>query len=214
MAHTLQRLIIGDEPDAWRTAGFTVEDDKVVLGKTILELAGSSGGRGILAWSLDGVGAEVDGLATVIVPDHYRAVPQQHRNLVFAIDHVVVRTNNFDRTVPAFVELGMDERKTQTFNVDGVERRQSFFWAGRVIVELVGPAIAEDGPAAASFWGLALVSANLEIANNELGEALSEPKDAVQPGRKIATLKTKDLDISVPIAFMSPHVANLGDPVV
>ncbi len=213
MANTLQRIIIGDEPQSWRDAGFTVDDKYVVLGKTTVELAGASGGRGIRSWSLDGVVAEIDGLATMIVPEHNRAAPQQHRNMVFASDHVVVQTNDFDRTVPAFVAAGMDERKTRSFDVGGVARRQSFFWAGRVIVELIGPAEATDGPAQADFWGLALVSANLEIASTELGAALSEPKDAVQPGRKIATLNTRDLDISVPIAFMSPHVANLGDPV-
>ncbi len=213
MANTLQRLIIGDEPQAWRSAGFTVDDKYVVLGKTTVELVGTSGGRGILAWSLDGMAAEIDGLPTMIVPEHNRAAPQQHRNMVFAIDHVVVQTNDFGRTVPAFVDAGMDERRSRVFMAGGTERRQSFFWAGRVIVELVGPSVAADGPPHAEFWGLALVSANLEIASTELGGSLSEPKDAVQPGRKIATLNTRDLDISVPIAFMSPHVANLGDPV-
>lgn len=212
MANTLHRLLVGDEPDAWRSAGFMVEDRSVVLGKTTVELVGTAGGRGIRAWSLDGVATEIDGLPTMIVPDHHQGAPQQHANMVFAIDHVVVETNNFDRTVPAFAAVGMDERKTRTLVLEGTERRQSFFWAGRVVVELIGPVEAEGDQVGASFWGLALASANLEIAANVLGGALSEPRDAVQPGRKIATLRTKALDISIPIALMSPHVANLGEP--
>jgi hypothetical protein len=34
--------------------------------------------------------------------------------------------------------------------------------------------------------------------------ACNPPKDAVQPGRRIATLRTRELGLSVPIAFMTP----------
>ena len=58
-------------------------------------------------------------------------------------------------------------------------------------------------------WGLALVSANLATTSHVLAENMSEPRDAVQPGRKIATIDTSALDISVPLVVMSPHVAEL-----
>ncbi len=61
---------------------------------------------------------------------------------------------------------------------------------------------ADDRPA--TFWGLALVTDDLDATAAGLGAACTTPKQAVQPGRRIATLKTRDLGISVPIAFMSP----------
>ena len=92
------------------------------------------------------------------------------------------------------------------------ERRQSFLWAGRVIIEVIGPLepqASSRGDDAASIWGLALVSSNLQTTAHVLDDNLSEPRDAVQPGRKIATMRTRELDISVPIVVMSPHVAEL-----
>jgi len=214
MARALQRLFIGDDPTAWAAAGFTVTDNTVVLGKTCVELTGSSGDRGIVGWSIDGVVSDIDGLPSVIIPTHEQRSPVEHPNMVFAIDHVVVASDVPSRTAAAFEDIGIDQRKQLTFtDPKGDEREQRFFWAGRVIVELIGPATPPPTPKPdASFWGLALASANLEIATSVLGDALGEPKDAVQPGRKIATLRTRDLDISVPIALMSPHVANLGEP--
>jgi len=52
---------------------------------------------------------------------------------------------------------------------------------------------------------LALECDDLDLAAHRLGEALGTVKDAVQPGRRIATVRTKELGISVPIALMSPH---------
>lgn len=216
MAHSLQRLIVGDDPSAWAAAGFAVDGRTVALGKTVIELTGSAGKRGIVGWALDGITTDIDGLPTVIVPDHHQPEAVDHPNMAFAIDHVVVASKDPARTSAAFGAAGMDERKLITLpGADGRDRQQRFFWAGRVIVELVGPAtpeVSEDAGSPAAFWGLALVSANLEIALSTMGDSLGEPKDAVQPGRKIATVRTKDLDISVPIALMSPHVANLGEP--
>ncbi len=212
MAHALQRLLIGDDPAAWSAAGFDVHGNTVVMGKTLIELTGGGDARGIVGWALDGVTTDIDGLPTVIVPEHRRPDPVTHPNQVFAIDHVVVASDNPARTSAAFASTGMEERKLIELNgPDGALRQQRFFWAGRVIVELMGPAEpSSDNPA--TFWGLALVSANLEIASTQMGDLLSEPRDAVQPGRKIATVRTRELDISVPIALMSPHVANLGEP--
>jgi len=214
MARALQRLVIGDEPSAWASAGFVVDDNAVVLGKTVVELVGSSGDRGVLGWSIDGVSTDLDGLASVIVPDHQPGDPTSHPNMVFAIDHVVVSSDMPSRTAAAFEAVGIGERKRRTFaGPDGREREQRFFWAGRVIVELMGPSTPSvDRERSVAFWGLALASANLEIASSVLGDLLGDLKDAVQPGRKITTLRTRDLDISVPIALMSPHVSNLDAP--
>jgi hypothetical protein len=82
-----------------------------------------------------------------------------------------------------------------------------FFWAGDVILELMGPD--RDQPVtddATSVFGLALVADDLDTTAAHLGELLSSPKEAVQPGRRIAGLRGAKVGISVPIAVMSPHV--------
>ena len=59
----------------------------------------------------------------------------------------------------------------------------------------------------AALWGLALTCDDLDRAKDTLGGMLSDPKTAVQPGRRIATLRTRDLDISAPIVLLSPHLS-------
>jgi hypothetical protein len=80
--------------------------------------------------------------------------------------------------------------------------QQVFFRAGEVILELVGPVEPKgDGPA--GFYGIAVNVADLDATKATLGDRVTDPKDAVQPGRRIATLKTRDLGIATAIAFMS-----------
>ena len=91
-------------------------------------------------------------------------------------------------------------RHTDTY---GAPFQQTFFRAGEVLVELIGPEEPSgDGPA--TFFGLAFTVTDLDAAADLLGDALGNAKDAVQPGRRIATLRHKLLGISVAIALMSP----------
>jgi hypothetical protein len=60
------------------------------------------------------------------------------------------------------------------------------------------------GPA--RFWGLALLSDDLEQTVGQFGKHASEIRPAVQPGRRIATLR-RSAGIAVPIALMSRAVA-------
>ena len=86
---------------------------------------------------------------------------------------------------------------------------QTFFRAGEVIVELIGPAEA-SGTDPATFFGLAYTVDDLDGTARLLGEHLGRVKDAVQPGRQIATLRHKEVGMSVATAFMSPGVDALG----
>jgi hypothetical protein len=79
--------------------------------------------------------------------------------------------------------------------------RQGFFKHGAVVLEVIGPAQpAGDGPA--RLWGLAFTVADLDATAVFLGDRLHPPKDAVQEGRRIATVD-KSAGSTVPIAFMS-----------
>jgi hypothetical protein len=47
---------------------------------------------------------------------------------------------------------------------------------------------------------------DLDRLGGELGERLGEPRDAVQPGRRIASLRT-EAGVSPPLAFLTPEPA-------
>ena len=77
--------------------------------------------------------------------------------------------------------------------------------AGEVIIELVARADREPpaDPQPARFFGIACTVADLDACASLLGETLGPITDAVQPGRRIATLRGKAIGLDVPIAFMS-----------
>lgn len=206
--HQLTQIALGDAPDAWRTAGFAVDDaGRLRLGRTEL-LCLDTGNLGFVGWALDGIGNDLDGLATAERHSETPAghVPEVHPNGISSIDHVVVRTGNCGRTTSAFEAAGLEVRGGRSTASYGAPMRQTFFWAGDVILELVGP---DDGePAteeATSIFGLALVARDLDATATALGSLLGSPKSAVQPGRRVAGLRHRNAGIGLPVAVMSPH---------
>jgi hypothetical protein len=149
-------------------------------------------------------GDDIDGLATA-VSTRSPATPAEHANGSLLIDHVVIMSPDVDRTVAALGDAGITALRTRDVPAEqyGFEARQVFFRLGEVILELIGgKEPTGDGPAA--FFGLAHTVADLHATAATLGPLLPNVKDAVQPGRQIATLRHKDVDMSVATAFMSP----------
>lgn len=205
---TLDEIVVGDPPEAWAAAGFAVDADGVCrIGEVRVRLVGRDGGKRIRSWSLRDagpIGADgLDGIPTTISTTP-PCEPASHPNGVLAIDHVVLLTPDVDRTVAAFDGIGLEPRRTRATDQYGMPAVQTFFRAGAVILELIGPeSPAGDGPT--GFFGLALTVEDLDALADRLGPALGNPKDAVQPGRRIATLRHKDLGLSVALAFMTPE---------
>ncbi|HEX6311880.1 MAG TPA: glyoxalase [Acidimicrobiia bacterium] len=203
----IDELVVGDTPEAWRAAGFTIDDDGVArVGTVRIRLAGREGGSRIRSWSLRGAGGggeAVDGLVTA-VGTAGPAAPAEHANGATVIDHLVVMTGDCDRTVAALRARGLEPRRERRDVTNyGEPMRQVFFRAGEVIVEVVGPNDgATDEPA--RFFGLAFTVADLGATAAFFGERLGDPKEAVQPGRQIAMLRHKQFDLSVAMVFMSP----------
>ena len=197
---------VADEPDAWRAAGFTVPNDRAQIGSIAIRLVGRSGlGTGIRSWTWSDLPSDgpIDGLSTRVAPQP-AMTPGAHANGSTIIDHVVVVTPDLERTVPAFEARGLDVRRTRHTEQYGPAFRQVFFRGGETIIELIGPDTPADGDDRdAHFYGLAFTVADLDAVAQELGDGLGSIKGAVQDGRRIATLRHKTFDISVPIAFMS-----------
>ena len=205
----LDALEVGDAPSAWEAAGFTVVGDEVVVGSVRIRCLADGGGSD--RWRLradpgrsDDVPSIVDGIATSVTTEPPPA-PVEHPNRVIDLDHVVLRSPDLDRTTEALGGLGLDLRRTR--DVGGGERafQQRFFRMGAAILELVGP-VRPTGDGPCTIWGIALVSDDLDASAALLGEHCSAPKDAVQPGRRIATVRTRELGIGPTVALMSPHV--------
>ena len=209
-APTINALVIADPPEAWAGAGFTVDDDGTcVVGQVRLHLVGRDGDRKrIQSWSLRDVpdGTEsIDGLVTTTSDE---PMPSQvtHPNGVELIDHLVLMSPDVDRTIAALNAAGLPTLRTR--NVDpeqyGFEARQTFFRAGEVILELIG-ADKPQGEGPAAFFGLAYTVKDIDALPEFYGDNLGRVKDAVQPGRRITTLRHKELGLSVATAFMSPE---------
>jgi hypothetical protein len=223
----IAEILVVDEPDAWRDAGFAVGDDGVCRVGTVAVrvVPRATGGRraGIAGWTLAGLvglaaaggpaGGTIDGLPTAAgeVADPPDGPPTAHPNGCTSIDHVVAMTPDLDRTTAALAAAGLEARRTREAGTgpDGVTRLQRFFRLGEVILELVGPAApppgaaGEGGDRPARFWGLAHTVADLDATAARLGDRLSPPRDAVQPGRRIASLR-REAGLAVPTAFLTP----------
>jgi hypothetical protein len=204
---TLDELVVADSPDAWRRCGFEVGDDTCVVGEVRIRLAGLDAGKGLVGWSLREVeGGELDGLPTARSD---RPPPERapaHPNGIAAVDHVVAFTPALDRTVAVLEAAGLDLRRVREESTPAGAPRQAFFRVGAAILEVVQqpPQAIEDADGPAFFWGLALVAPDLDATVATLGERVGEARAAVQPGRRIATLR-RSAGLSVPVALMSPR---------
>src|SRR5207244_8125436 len=86
-------------------------------------------------------------------------------------------------------------------------RRMAFFRLGEVILELVE---GEEGSATA-FWGLVVVVEDLDGVAKKLAGHLGPAHDAVQPGRRIASLRPS-AGVGPALAFMSPPRVSPSTP--
>lgn len=200
----LDAVQVGDDASAWAAAGFTVAEDSVSVGTTAIECCADDRTAQWRLWS-DGesLPTDLDGLATTTAGKQRDPSAVDHPNRVTAIDHIVLQSPDLERTTEALARLGVDCRRIR--DVPGAEpaMQQRFFRFGEVILEVVGSVTPRgDGPL--SIWGFAFTVDDIDAAAHHLGPACGAPKDAVQPGRRIATVRTRDLGISLPIALMTP----------
>ena len=206
MAVTLDELLVADAPAAWEECGFAVESDLCVIGNVRIRFVEGEG-RGLAGWSLRGVGSlQLDGLPTSRSDAAAPTEAPAHPNGVTALDHVVAISSDLDRTVAALTAAGLDLRRIREEPTPAGAPRQAFFRLGSSILEVVQePAEATaqaGGDRPAFFWGLAFVAPDLERTVAYLGERAGEARDAVQPGRRIATLR-RGAGLSLPVALMT-----------
>jgi len=178
---------LGDLPAAWERLGFAPDGaGDVVLGETRVRLTGRGGG--ILGIEVEGMASErPDGLPLVGGDAAPAGVPAPHPNGATVVDHVVALTGSLARTVAALEAAGLDLRRSTG--------TMAFFRLGPTILEVV-----ERGGDPPRLWGLVVVVPALE----GLGPLVGAPKDAVQPGRRIATV-SREAGLGAALALMTPR---------
>ena len=201
-------LEIADDADLWRRLGFVVDaDGRCVVGGVEHRFVGVAAGRGVLRWVLDAAAPDqVDGLPTGSAPGHVTPPAPIHPNGVTRIDHLVIRTPSTPRTVAALTELGLERRGHRDTNSAGDQVDMTFFWVDEVLLELSGPPVPDPLQATrpSRFAGIAYASADLDATKAYLGDRMTEPRPAVQPGRHIGALRS-EAGSTLAMAFMSPH---------
>jgi hypothetical protein len=120
-----------------------------------------------------------------------------HANGVTEIDHVVMLTPSLDRTIGDLEDQGIELRRIREGETGMGTYRQAFFRVGRPILEVVEA----DDPV--RLWGITFKTADIDAAAELLGDKLGRVKDAVQPGRRIATVR-KEAGLGLPVALISP----------
>ncbi len=212
-------LTVAGHAETWRAIGLTVADDGLIpLLGTSLRLVppsgpGGSGGQGaaevsegerpasaLTGWAFSGIAPtdSVAGFAAEVVepqPPRFAA----HHLGASQLDHVVIFTNDMDSVSGAIEAATGCERKRVR---EAGSMRQGFHRIGRggLIVEVVEHA---DRAGAAEMWGLVMVVDDLDKACELLGtDLVSDPKDAVQPGRRIATIR-RSAGLGTAVALMS-----------
>ncbi len=195
---TIAELRLGVDPGAWAEAGFAVDDDRTRIGTVPVALASARG------WTLHGPPSDdFDGLPTLLGPAAPEEPALEHPIGAIAIDHVVVFTPSLERTTKAFERNGIRCRRVREAGPEDARLRQAFFRLGEVICEVVEVPEEQAGPdGAARFWGLTVTVADLEGAVAELGSRCGTIRDAVQPGRRIATIR-RDAGLGLPVALIT-----------
>ena len=190
---SIDELEIADEPATWSAVGFEVEDGVCSVSRVRVRLAGKGPTRGILGWTLG--------------EDAGAGAAPPHPNGVVRVDHVVMLSPDLDRAVAELESQGFDLRRRREGDTPGGSTRQAFFRAGEPILEVVqapeGTSVARDPDGPARLWGLAFLVEDMDHTARELGDLLGRLRDAVQPGRQIATLRS-EAGLGPAIAFMTP----------
>ena len=109
---------------------------------------------------------------------------------------MVVFTDDLDRTSAALEAAGAPLRRR-------AEPRpgtpMAFHRLGELILEVV-----QTGAGPSALWGLVVTVADLDACARALGPLLGSARDAVQPGRRIATVRP-EAGLTAALALITPQ---------
>ena len=201
----LVSLRAGGDVEPWQQLGLSFQDARSRLGDVAFVVLG--GAPGLVDWTIasdrdDTV--SVDGITTqlVSVDPGISGSDVIGPTVGVRLDHVVINTDDGERTSAAIESvLGVPLKRVRDAG-RGVSQR--FHTLDNTVLEIVsGPHVTGTG---SSLWGMVLSVSDIDALFGHLGpDVLSPPKQAVQAGRLISTVRGA-AGLGVPFAVMSPHV--------
>lgn len=202
----LVALHAGGAPEPWQQLGLTFSDSACRLAD--VQLIVGFPGSGLVGWTIEAdsdASLLIDGIPTTLVQSspEVSSTSLIGQQSIVGLDHVVVNTDDLDRTCSAIENaLSLEVRRERQVG-NGVVQR--FHKLDNTIIEVVtGPHITTPG---ASLWGMVISVDDLFDLAEELGENVtSMPKKATQPGRYISTVRS-GVGLGIPFALMTPHIS-------
>lgn len=193
------QLIIGGSPAPWGLTGVSLRNTGDIsfahTANASLIWPADELPSGALSIAFHGVpaGSLIDGVSCAEFVD----LPKSNASTDCIVDHVVVMTNDLDRTCSSVGEVtGFPLKRVREVG----EIRQGFHRIGEggVIIEVVERA----DVVATSLWGFVLAIDSFADVVANAGDLVTEPKSAVQQGRTISTVKTA-AGLGIAVALMT-----------
>jgi hypothetical protein len=193
----------GADPTRWQAAGFALDDaGRVAFTNGAIEFGGEEGVVELVLEADDRsreMPSNLEGIPLVVGP---MSLPADHPNGAYELDHLVVMTDSLERTSDAVTAtLGLDRRRIR--ETDSV--RQAFHrFPGQggsrgCILEVVE----SSHVGATGVFGVVANVVDLDATVALLGDLVGAAKDAVQPGRRVATIRSA-AELGFALALMTP----------
>jgi hypothetical protein len=212
------RLVIGvNKIESWMSLGFNVTPSGLIhLGEMTLVL--QEGQRSsIMGWDFANLPESVLSLCDVPIirsldtettkeegrKDHAFS---SHKNGVVGIDHIVLRTSNGEFVKSELQSVGIPLKREMWDDAKGMT--YMFYRPSNTIIEVLASSNTHDAGMTSSLWGITFTCLDIDKTHTHLSESTKKPWSAKQLGRRITTLDGARHDISIPIAFISPHVSS------
>lgn len=194
----LVQLVVGGSAEPWRVLGLPVVEtaDGMVLPTSNCPVIWPGGDlpSGSVMLAVEHAAADqIDGLA--LAPVAETVTPDSGSAL--SVDHLVINTDDLERTSGEIARVTGHPLKRIR---DAGAFRQGFHRLGRggLILEVVD----RPGVSAPHCWGFVITVDDLDALVDASKGLIGEPRDAVQPGRRIATV-TEAAGLGTAVAFMT-----------
>lgn len=232
---SMNNLVVGDDSSAWRMIGFNFEkENELSFGDLNINFVGKSERRGCLGWNFhreselfdiassgEKINNEKSGNRIMFDSNSDNML---HPNGVVGIDHVVIKVNDTKIAEKNLASLGIKKVK-ETFNSEK-NISYSFYRLKGFILEVISSVQTPTGSSSdqlikstktenddniykemyTNIWGITFVTKDINHTHQYLKELTKPSWPAVQKNRRITTLDSKSVDISLRIAFITPHM--------
>ena len=199
---TIAELHVGDDPSAWERLGFCINENRSLIGRT--EVVFSDGPKGIHSWVLrNSMPSQFGPIPTTFTENPVPNPSIAHPNGSIGFHHVVLMVPAFDIGKTALSNAGVQVEQGRPFGSTEKAMLRSAPKMGDIELELIGPE-SEDRSRHWQLWGLVIAVDDIDETADFLGDLIGQVKPAVQPSRRIATVK-KEAELGVAVAFLGPR---------